>query len=43
VTETFERVERPDTENDPEILAVATDNEVISPFDENRLVELRVF
>jgi hypothetical protein len=40
---TFERVERPETENAPEILAVAAENVLIRPFDENRFAELIVF
>jgi hypothetical protein len=42
-TLTFESVERPDTENAPEILAVAAENVFTRPFDENRFAELRVF
>jgi hypothetical protein len=42
-TLTFESVERPDTENAPEILAVAAENVFTRPFDENRLTELSVF
>jgi hypothetical protein len=35
VTVTFERVERPDTENAPEIFAVLAENVVTRPFGEN--------
>jgi hypothetical protein len=42
-TLTFESVERPDTENAPEILAVAAENVFTRPLDENRFTELTVF
>ena len=41
-TLTFEKVERPDTEKAPEMLAVAAENVLMSPFEENRYTELSV-
>jgi len=40
---TFDRVERPETLNAPEMLAVPAENVLITPFDENRWTELSVF
>ena len=41
-TLTFDRVERPDTPNAPEMFAVKAESVFTTPFEENRFTELRV-
>lgn len=42
-TLTFEKVDRPDTENDPDMLAVRAERVSTNPLEENRRSELSVF